>query len=69
MNHLKSFASGCLDRKALDGPDRKRWARHGSTRRLWKREEVSAAGGNRSLCSRLSHGSLLSRLLRRAPGR
>jgi REP element-mobilizing transposase RayT len=43
MNDLKSFASRCLNRKALDGPDRKRWAWHGSTRWLWKREEVSAA--------------------------
>jgi REP element-mobilizing transposase RayT len=43
MNDLKSFASRCLNRNALDGPDRKRWARHGSTRWLWKREEVSAA--------------------------
>jgi hypothetical protein len=29
-----------LDR---DGPDRKRWARHGSTRWLWKDEEVQQA--------------------------
>ena len=27
----------------LDGPARKRWVRHGSTRWLWKRENVSAA--------------------------
>jgi hypothetical protein len=43
MNDLKSFASRCLNRAALDPPDRKRWARHGSTRWLWKREDVSAA--------------------------
>jgi hypothetical protein len=27
----------------LDEPDRKRWARHGSTRFLWNAEHVSAA--------------------------
>ena len=43
MNDLKSFASRLLNRNGLDEPDRKRWARHGSTRWLWKREEVSAA--------------------------
>ena len=43
MNDLKSFASRSLNRTGLDEPDRKRWARHGSTRWLWKREEVSAA--------------------------
>jgi REP element-mobilizing transposase RayT len=43
MNDLKSYASRCLNRLGLDGPSRKRWARHGSTRWLWKRENVSAA--------------------------
>jgi hypothetical protein len=43
MNDLKSFASRRLNERGLDGRDRKRWARHGSTRWLWKREEVSAA--------------------------
>ena len=43
MNDLKSFASRCLNRRGLDQPARKRWARHGSTRWLWKREDVSAA--------------------------
>src|SRR5258707_11092904 len=32
-----------LNRPGLDGPVRKRWARHGSTRWLWKPENVSAA--------------------------
>ena len=32
-----------LNRTGLDGPGRKRWARHGSTRWLWKPEHVSAA--------------------------
>jgi len=27
----------------LDAPNRKRWARHGSTGWLWKSEQVSAA--------------------------
>ena len=43
MNDLKSFASRCLNRRGLDHPSRRRWARHGSTRWLWKRENVSAA--------------------------
>ena len=43
LNDLKSFASRRLNELCLDGPNRKRWARHGSTRWLWKREAVSAA--------------------------
>jgi REP element-mobilizing transposase RayT len=43
MNDLKSFASRKLNELALDGADRKRWARHGSTRWLWKRDAVLAA--------------------------
>ena len=43
MNDLKSYASRCLNRLALDEPTRQRWARHGSTRWLWKPENVSAA--------------------------
>jgi REP element-mobilizing transposase RayT len=43
MNDLKSYASRCLNRLGLDDPARKRWARHGSTRWLWKPESVSAA--------------------------
>ena len=43
MNDLKSFASRFLNCKGLDVPARKRWARLGSTRWLWKRTEVSAA--------------------------
>ena len=42
MNDLKSFASRCLNDRGLDEPARKRWARHGSTRWLWKRENVEA---------------------------
>jgi len=43
MNDLKSYASRYLNRIGLDEPDRRRWARHGSTRWLWKPEHVSAA--------------------------
>ena len=43
MNDLKSYASRCLNRLGLDEPARKRWARHGSTRWLWRPESVSAA--------------------------
>lgn len=43
MNDLKSYASRCLNQKGMDEPARKRWARHGSTRWLWKPKHVSAA--------------------------
>lgn len=43
MNDLKSFASRRLNELGLDSRQRKRWARHGSTRYLWKREDVPAA--------------------------
>jgi REP element-mobilizing transposase RayT len=43
MNDLKSFASRRLDELGFETADRKRWARHGSTRWLWKREDVLAA--------------------------
>ncbi len=43
MNDFKAYASRRLNRINLDQPGRKRWARHGSTRRLWKTEHVSAA--------------------------
>jgi REP element-mobilizing transposase RayT len=43
MNDLKSYASRCLNRSSLDEPNRKRWARHGSTRWLWEPRNVSAA--------------------------
>ena len=32
-----------LNRLTSDGPERKRWARHGSTRWLWKDEDVRQA--------------------------
>jgi len=43
VNDFKAYASRRLNRMRLDEPDRKRWARHGSTRFLWKAEYVLAA--------------------------
>lgn len=43
MNEFKSYASRELNRFRSDGPDRRRWARHGSTRWLWKDEDVREA--------------------------
>ena len=43
MNDVKSYASRCLNQVGLDKEPRKRWARHGSTRWLWTRKQVSAA--------------------------
>ena len=43
MNAFKAYASRSLNRLGRDEPDRKRWARHGSTRWLWKDEDAQAA--------------------------
>ena len=43
MNDFKAYASRRLNGTGLDDPHRKRWARHGSTRWLWKPQHVSAA--------------------------
>lgn len=43
MNDLKSYASRILNQRGFDAPGRKRWARHGSTRRLYERANVIAA--------------------------
>jgi REP element-mobilizing transposase RayT len=43
MNDLKSYASRCLNQAGLETSDRKRWARHGSTRCLYERANVDAA--------------------------
>jgi len=43
MNDLKSYASRCLNQSGLDTPDRKCWARHGSTRWLRDRKNIDAA--------------------------
>ncbi|WP_321476798.1 transposase [uncultured Paludibaculum sp.] len=43
MIDFKAYASRKLNRMGLDGSDRKRWARHGSTRWLWEPRHISAA--------------------------
>ena len=44
MNEFKSYASRELNRlTTTGGSERKRWARHGSTRWLWKDEDVKRA--------------------------
>ncbi len=43
MNDVKPYASRCLNQTGLDEPTRKRWARPGSSRWLWKPDHVSAA--------------------------
>ena len=43
MNEFKSYASRELNRLKSDGPNRRRWARHGSTRWLWKDQDVREA--------------------------
>jgi hypothetical protein len=43
MNTFKSYASRSLNRLGVDEPNRKRWSRHGSTRWLWKDEDVQEA--------------------------
>ena len=43
MSDFKTYSSRRLNRMRLDKPNRKRWARHGSTRWLWKPQHVSAA--------------------------
>jgi REP element-mobilizing transposase RayT len=43
LNALKAYSSRALTHLALDSPNRRRWARHGSTRYLWTSAAVSAA--------------------------
>jgi REP element-mobilizing transposase RayT len=43
MNDLKSYASRCLNQAGFDSPNRKRWARHGSTRWLRSRTNIDSA--------------------------
>lgn len=43
MNDFKSYARRRLSRLNPEEGERKRWARHGSTKWLWKSEQVSAA--------------------------
>jgi REP element-mobilizing transposase RayT len=62
MNTFKSYASRGLNRVGSDKPNRKRWARHGSTRWLWKDEDVQEAIRYVSFGSRRTYGSLPGRL-------
>jgi REP element-mobilizing transposase RayT len=43
MNTMKAYSSRALNEYALEGPDRRRWARHGSTRYLWTGNAIQAA--------------------------
>ena len=43
MRDVKVHASRALDRMGLDGVARRRWTHHGSTRYLWKLEDVGSA--------------------------
>ena len=43
MNEFKSYASRELNQLTGESPDRRRWARHGSTRWLWKDQDVRHA--------------------------
>lgn len=43
MNDFKTYASRSLNRMGRDGPERKRWARHGSTKWLWTDQDVRDA--------------------------
>jgi len=43
MNEFKAYASRELNQLKTEGSNRKRWARHGSTRWLWKDEDVRHA--------------------------
>ena len=43
MNDFKSYASRELNRLGRDGSGRRRWARHGSTRWLWRDQDVREA--------------------------
>ncbi len=40
MNALKSYASRALNQAGYENSERKRWTRHGSTRYIWKVEDL-----------------------------
>ena len=42
MSDIKARASRDLNQAGFDGPSRKRWTRHGSTRYLFREEDVEA---------------------------
>ena len=43
MNDFKAYASRALNRLGREQPGRRRWAQHGSTRWLWKDQDVREA--------------------------
>lgn len=43
LNDCKAYASRALNQLGRDEPGRRRWARHGSTRWLWKDQDVREA--------------------------
>ena len=43
LTAMKAYSSRALNEFELDGRDRRRWARHGSTRYLWTGDAVRAA--------------------------
>ena len=43
LNDVKAYASRALSRSGLENGSLKRWTHHGSTRYLWKPEQVAAA--------------------------
>ena len=45
LNDFKVYASRRLSEAGFENSERKRWTRHGSTRYLWKREQVIAPSG------------------------
>ena len=45
MSDFKAYSSRRLNEAGLDKPGRKRWVHHGSTRYLWKQEDLEGAIG------------------------
>ena len=45
LTALKAYAGRALNEAGLDDPARRRWARHGSTRYLWREADVIQALG------------------------
>jgi REP element-mobilizing transposase RayT len=43
MVAMKAYSSRALNRRGVDLPGQRRWARHGSTQYLWNKESVRAA--------------------------
>jgi hypothetical protein len=43
MNDFKAYSTRALNRSGLEAPQRNRWTRHGSTRKLWKHRDLERA--------------------------